>query len=375
MLKKDAIIEFDVKKEFKYVRPLGKGGTGDIHLFKDETTDILFAIKKYNPKNKSRIDDLYLRFVDEIKILFKIAHPNIVRIYNYYLYPSDKIGYLQMEFVEGIEIDKYDIEFWDKQWDEIFKDLVSAFQYLEKNNILHRDIRPANFLIDSKGNVKIIDFGFGKHIKPDESDENSILLNWPVSELPDEVVQNHDYNHQTEIYFLGKLFKKLLGDDIKDFKFVQVLNSMIKTSPEERIKSFENVLYALSKGLLAEIEFTNDEKKLYQEFADNLISHISKFKSDVKYIEDINDIIQALSELIRDNSLETHIQSNSKFIQCFVTGSLSYHTSQDIEVECIKNFYEFFLNQNQPNKEIIIYNIHNRFSEIPVEISDDDLPF
>ena len=117
MLHKGQVIEFDRKKEFKYVRPLGKGGTGDTHLFEDETTNILFAFKKYNPVDIDRIDEYYKRFVDEIKILFKIAHPNIVRIYNYYLYPELKLGYLQMEYVEGVEIDSYIPEWWNKPWD------------------------------------------------------------------------------------------------------------------------------------------------------------------------------------------------------------------------------------------------------------------
>ena len=40
------IITFDVKKNFTYIKPLGNGGTGDTFLFRDETTDMLFAIKK-----------------------------------------------------------------------------------------------------------------------------------------------------------------------------------------------------------------------------------------------------------------------------------------------------------------------------------------
>ena len=75
------VITFDTKKNFTYVKPLGDGGTGDTYLFKDETTDMLFAIKKYVPKDPQYIDDHYKRFVDEIKILFNISHPNIVRIY------------------------------------------------------------------------------------------------------------------------------------------------------------------------------------------------------------------------------------------------------------------------------------------------------
>lgn len=46
------IITFDVKKNFTFVKVLGEGGTGDTHLFKDETTDMMFAIKKYVPKDQ-----------------------------------------------------------------------------------------------------------------------------------------------------------------------------------------------------------------------------------------------------------------------------------------------------------------------------------
>ena len=132
MLSKGSIVEFDRKKEFKYIRPLGKGGTGDTHLFEDETTNILFAFKKYNPTDIEQQEEYYQRFVDEIKILFRIVHPNIVRIYNYYLYPEFKLGYLQMEYVEGAEINRYVPDNWNKQWDEVFIDTISAFKYLEK---------------------------------------------------------------------------------------------------------------------------------------------------------------------------------------------------------------------------------------------------
>ena len=60
------IIKFDTSKNFTYIKPLGNGGTGDTHLFKDETTNIMFAIKKYVPKDIKYIDEYYDRFVDEI---------------------------------------------------------------------------------------------------------------------------------------------------------------------------------------------------------------------------------------------------------------------------------------------------------------------
>ena len=181
------IIEFNnMKKVFEYVRKLGFGGTGDTHLLKDNTTNMEFAFKKYVPKDEERKNELYDRFVDEIKILFKISHPNIVRIYNYYLYPEIKLGYLQMEYIDGTSIDKY-TPVLDYEWNNIFLQVINAFRYLEEKEILHRDIRPQNILIDKMGNAKIIDFGFGKIIDKDEKDSNSVMLNWPVSKLPEEV--------------------------------------------------------------------------------------------------------------------------------------------------------------------------------------------
>ena len=214
------IVNFDAKKNFTYIRPLGKGGTGDTYLFRDETTNILFAIKKYVPKSKLFIEEQYDRFVDEIKILFNISHPNIVRIYNYYLYPSAKTGYLQMEYIDGKSIDEFVPDPWgDKDWNDIFREVISAFEYLEQNHILHRDIRPANIMIDNNNSVKIIDFGFGKQLNGTNAEANSVLLNWPATEMPDEVQLNQEYDERTEIYFVGTLFRHLLRDDMGDFRF------------------------------------------------------------------------------------------------------------------------------------------------------------
>lgn len=191
---KDKVIKFDKGKDFKYVRPLGlPGGTGETYLFKDETMNMFFAIKKYVPQDTEHIDDYYRRFIEEIKILLQISHPNIVRVYNYYLYPEFKTGYLQMEYVNGTSIDKFIPNEWGKSWEDIFIETITAFEYLEKNNILHRDVRPANILIDENGSVKIIDFGFGKKIDSMNQEGNSILLNWPATEMPDEVQQNGEY--------------------------------------------------------------------------------------------------------------------------------------------------------------------------------------
>lgn len=372
------MIEFNRKKQFKYIKPLGIGGTGDTYLFLDNTTNMYFAIKKYVPKQPEYMDEFYKRFVDEIKILFTLSHPNIVRIYNYYLYPDAKLGYLQMEYIEGTTIDKYVSYPWEKSWEDIFIETVSAFRYLESNNILHRDIRPANIMIDNNGNVKIIDFGFSKILTEDITCGESIFLNWPATEQPEEIAVESKYTGQSEIYFLGKLFHKILNDNgiLSTFQFTYILEKMTKISQQERYKTFDEIEQEISLGVLSELDFTEKQKEIYQSFASALTDHIPNYINKYDPIDDIQHTLSTLAEIIRTNALEKYIQDNSLLIKAFIRGAYRYNSRRNIETSSVKNFYKFLMQLDSRKQKIVMDNIHLRLSTIPVIIEpDDDLPF
>ena len=374
-IKSGEIITFDTKKNFTFVKSLGSGGTGDTHLFKDETTDIVFAIKKYVPKDERYVDEHYLRFVDEIKILFNISHPNIVRIYNYYLYPNSKTGFLQMEYIEGTTIDKFSPDPWDDvNWDTVFTDVISAFEYLESNSILHRDIRPENIMLDKDLNVKIIDFGFGKQLDSNRKVNNSVFLNWPATEMPNEIVFDGDYNVQTEIYFVGTLFKHLLKDELEYFGFQHILEKMIKVEPNERYKSFTEIICDISAGVMAEINFSDDEKEVYQNFSSKLESNISHFVDEFNPVNDIKTTLLRLSDVIRGSSLEEYVQDDRKLIECFVAGRFTYYNRKNIEVKTVIDFYKLITNLPVSKRKVVFDNIYNRLSTISIEY-ENELPF
>lgn len=372
------IIEFNnMKKVFEYVRKLGFGGTGDTHLLKDNTTNMEFAFKKYVPKDKERKSELYDRFVDEIKILFKISHPNIVRIYNYYLYPEIKLGYLQMEYIDGMSIDKY-TPFLDYEWNNIFLQVINAFRYLEEKEILHRDIRPQNILIDKMGNTKIIDFGFGKIIDKDEKDSNSVMLNWPVSKLPEEVSLKGEYTHCTEIYFIGKLFEYILADkkvNAENFNYFNIINKMTQYQVKDRYSTFEEVYNDISKGIFSELDFSDEEKNIYREFSDAIYEKISEYNSEYDPITNAEKIIENIANILRKNSLEFYIQNNSELINCFIKNGFTYNNKANIEKEKVEKFYKWLISLPN-NKQInVIENINTKLSNIRVKKEYDDLPF
>lgn len=374
-LKPGKNIEFDMKKQFQYVRKLGDGGTGETHLFKEKLTETYFAIKKYEPIQSNDNDRNFLRFIDEIKILFKIMHPHIVRIYNYYLYEEFRTGYLQMEFVEGESIDNYNPVNRGKNWESIFIELISAFEYLESRNILHRDIRPQNILINKDNNVKVIDFGFGKELTEKEEKGKSIFLNWPYTIFPEEVEKNDYYDFQTEVYFVGSLFKELLKDNYEDFKYKQIIEKMIEYKRENRVNSFKEITNLISNLNIISNNFTDLEKDIYNKFADALINSINKFHNEFKPNTNEDSIKKGLEELLSSSLLEHTIQNNSRLISVFISNGYNYKKKSEINVDTVKKFYEMFKGNPKMKQKIIIDNLVMRLETIKVDAIYDDLPF
>lgn len=122
-----------------------------------------------------------------------------------------------MEYIEGQNIAEYFNNYYSLDdtlvpLDNIFIQLINGFQYIEKNSIVHRDIREGNILIDNSGTVKIIDFGLGKFFKPVDTTEDS-MVNYvnrsDLDKLPQEYF-NGTYDSLTDMFYLAELINRLL---------------------------------------------------------------------------------------------------------------------------------------------------------------------
>ncbi len=158
------LIPFIRRRDYLFVRALGKGACGETVLLRDDMIDRNFVCKKYSPFSEIHREELFSGFLREIKLLHEIHHPNIVRVFNYFLYTETLSGYILMEHVDGPDIEDFITSHPDTISD-IFRQTINGFAYLESINILHRDIRPQNILITTDGRVKIIDLGFGKRVQ------------------------------------------------------------------------------------------------------------------------------------------------------------------------------------------------------------------
>uniref|UniRef100_A0A915JNU6 Protein kinase domain-containing protein n=1 Tax=Romanomermis culicivorax TaxID=13658 RepID=A0A915JNU6_ROMCU len=97
----------------------------------------------------------------EVRIMKKLNHPNIVKLYQ--VIETENNLYLVMEYANGGEVFDYLVahgRMKEKEARAKFRQIVSAVQYLHQKNIIHRDLKAENLLLDSDLNMKIADFGF-----------------------------------------------------------------------------------------------------------------------------------------------------------------------------------------------------------------------
>ena len=185
------IVRFFKQKDYVMIdNDLGSGSFGKTVVLQDPFIDELFVAKKYEPDDDEDQKEFFDSFLQEIKIMYKLYHKNVVRIFNYYPYEASYTGYIIMEYIDGERIDKYlDDCLGVEVPDNLFVQLIDGFDYIEKQGILHRDIREGNILVTKDGVIKIIDFGLGKTFSPVDTSKdsmNDIINRFGVERLPKE---------------------------------------------------------------------------------------------------------------------------------------------------------------------------------------------
>lgn len=151
---------------YKIGRLLGKGAFGKVNLALQKLSRRLVAIKSINKKFLK--DDHSLRKIEnEISLLRVMRHPSVVKLYE--TYETEKHYLFVMELCAGGDLLSYVRK--RRKLNEVlakylFKQIIEGIGYIHSKNILHRDIKLENILLDDKGHIKIADFGVGKAIKP-----------------------------------------------------------------------------------------------------------------------------------------------------------------------------------------------------------------
>jgi eukaryotic-like serine/threonine-protein kinase len=160
----------DDRARYEPIRQLGVGGMGEVILVHDQDIARPVAIKRLLPE----LDDAatLVRFVDEIRTIGQLEHPNIVPIHDVGVDDEGRYFFV-MKYVEGETlaaiIDKlrtgdaeYHKRYTMERRIEIFRGVLHALDFAHSHGILHRDIKPANVMVGRYGEVVVMDWGIAK---------------------------------------------------------------------------------------------------------------------------------------------------------------------------------------------------------------------
>ena len=251
----------DIVKKYVPVCTLGEGSFGKVYKVKERSTGHSFAMKivnKSNIDNKSKNKNL----LNELYILRKCDHPNILKIYEYY--SNDKYWYYIMEYLSGGEL--YEQICHMNYYDEhaaakIMKQIFSVVSYLNQMNIVHRDLKPENMMLTkNKKNleIKVIDFGTACFV----NDKKLSLQVGSLYYIAPEILKG-SYGKECDVWSCGIIMHILLiGFPPFDGKTKkEIFNKILNTNINFNSKIYSNISNE-AKNLLKKLLEKDPKKRI-----------------------------------------------------------------------------------------------------------------
>ncbi|EOD46893.1 CAMP-dependent protein kinase [Neofusicoccum parvum] len=191
--------------DFSIQRTLGTGSFGRVHLVQSKHNQRFYAIKVLKKAQVVKMKQVE-HTNDERRMLQKVKHPFLITLWG--TFQDSKNLYMVMDFVEGGELFsllRKSQRFPNPVAKFYAAEVTLALDYLHSQDIIYRDLKPENLLLDRHGHLKITDFGFAKEV-PD--------ITWTLCGTPDylapEVVASKGYNKSVDWWSLGILIFEML---------------------------------------------------------------------------------------------------------------------------------------------------------------------
>ena len=362
---------------------IGKGAYGDVFLGKDLLNNTLYAIKKISKKSLIK-PDTKKYFNNEINIIKNLKnHPNIVKFIN--IKETITNFYIIFEYLNGGDLDnflkkyinKYNKPIPEKIVKYIIKNVLKGLNSLNSQNIIHRDIKLSNILINYLNNsdlinenilnaeIKIIDFGFAKYLKQDEFTNSIIGTPFYMDPkilhgyLLEKNEKKYSYNMKVDIWSIGIMtYYLLLGvfpfkaknyenliENIENKEYLFPLNKYEINLSKEAINFIENTL-----NLDDEQRFSSEELLKHNWLNNNFNYKLYKIKNEkelndfiplnfIDYWKPINlniNINKEIKKNIKEHSIIRHIKIYKLLKKIFKNKNFEYVKS-NISFEQKKN--------------------------------------
>lgn len=190
--------------DFKLLKKLGQGGMGTVYLARQVSLDRQVALKTLSPEFAKK-PDLVERFLRECRAMARLSHPNIVQVYA--AESKSGLNFVAIEYIDGRSMqdwmdDQKKLSVGDAL--NVVLTCADALEHAHALKMIHRDVKPDNILVTSKGVVKVADFGLAKAIDEDVSmTQSGTGLGTPLYMAPEQARSAKHVDQRTDVYALG----------------------------------------------------------------------------------------------------------------------------------------------------------------------------
>jgi len=199
---------------------IGAGGMGEVYRANDTRLQRTVAIKTLRRERTAEGGGIK-RFLQEARAASALNHPNIITLYD--IANEAGVDYLVMEYMSGQSLDKLITPGGMRLSDalEYAQQIASGLAAAHGAGIIHRDMKPANVVVGSESQVKILDFGLAKLLERSPDPEGDTISEVALTErgtvmgtiayMSPEQVSGLALDHRTDIFSLGIMLHEMLG--------------------------------------------------------------------------------------------------------------------------------------------------------------------
>lgn len=319
---------------YKLLEKLGEGGMATVFLANHELLGSKVAIKLLSEDYLSN-KNIRNRFLAEAKSLASMSHRNIIKVTDL-IDQSTYVAFV-MEYVDGITLKEYieqKASLSDTEIKKIFLQMLEAVGYVHGQGLVHRDIKPTNFMIDSNGDVKLLDFGIAKNTNSAsfEYTQTGTMQNMgtPMYMSPEQIKSTKDVTLQSDIYSLGVvLWQMVMGKKPYDTSSLSGYDLNTKIIHEQLPDT--NSL------------FTNIIKRATAKNVVNRYANIASIINEIKILSFNNDVENNSVEFFQKKQKNAISNDSITKVESFQTGVVSINGTETSIVKvgslawCMKN--------------------------------------
>lgn len=203
---------FEIDTKYVPIKPIGRGAYGIVCSSVNKETNEKVAIKKIHNAFENRVDAL--RTLRELKLLRHLRHENVIALRDIMMPTNHKYFkdvYLVYELMDTDlhQIIKSSQALSNDHCQYFLFQLLRGLKYLHSANILHRDLKPGNLLVNANCDLKICDFGLARKSSMGQFMTEYVVTRW--YRAPELLLCCDNYGTSIDVWSVGCIFAELLG--------------------------------------------------------------------------------------------------------------------------------------------------------------------